>query len=64
MVGPRHVPADLRQGFLMNGSGLPTLQRILGHSSLEIVKGYLNLNTQDLLVQHRRYSPVDCLAVP
>ena len=40
---------------------LLTLQRILGHSSLEVVKLYVNLDTRDLLAQQWRYSPVDTL---
>lgn len=44
------------------GSGdLLTLQRILGRSSLEVVKVYVNLDTRDLLAQQWTHSPVDTL---
>ena len=49
------------RNFLLNGGDLLTLQRILGHSSLEVVKLYVNLDTKDLLSQQWKYSPVDTL---
>ena len=45
----------------MNGGDLLTLQRILGHSSLEVVRMYIDLDTKDLIEQQRRFSPVDRL---
>ena len=45
--------------FLMNGGNIFALQRILGHSSLEVVKLYVNLVEGDTAEQHRKYSPVD-----
>jgi len=52
----RHVFA--RQ-FLMNGGNVFALQQVLGHSSLEVVKLYINLAERDITEQHRKYSPVD-----
>jgi len=45
--------------YLMQGGDVFSLQRILGHSSLEMVKVYVNLALSDVSRQHRKYSPVD-----
>jgi len=62
-IGPHTCRHTFAHHFLMNGGDLLTLQRILGHSSLEVVKLYVNLDTKDLLSQQRKYSPVDTLQV-
>jgi len=54
----RHTGAVL---FLRNGGDLFTLQRIMGHSSLEVLRGYVNLNQGDLNRVHASASPVDNL---
>jgi site-specific recombinase XerD len=47
--------------FLRNGGDVFSLQRILGHSSLEVLRGYLNLAQSDISRVHRRNSPADNL---
>ena len=41
------------------GGNAYTLQAMLGHSSLEMVKHYLRLAQTDVDTAHRRASPVD-----
>ncbi len=49
--------------YLLNGGDLFSLQRILGHSTLDMVRRYVNLNTAEVKRQHDHASPVDRLAV-
>lgn len=56
---------DFRRAFalsmLRNGVDIVSLQRLMGHSSLEVLKRYLNQNDDDLRVAHAKGSPVDSL---
>jgi integrase/recombinase XerD len=51
----RHTFATV---FLRNGGDALSLQRLLGHSSLDMVKIYVDLAQGDLEMIHRRASPV------
>jgi site-specific recombinase XerD len=45
--------------YLKNGGDLFSLQQILGHTSLEMVRRYVTLAASDITIQHRKYSPMD-----
>ena len=47
--------------FLINGGDVFTLQQILGHSTLEMVRRYVNLASNHVALQHQKFSPLDRL---
>ena len=49
--------------FLINGGDVFTLQQILGHSTLEMVRRYVTLASSHIAIQHQRYSPMDRISV-
>lgn len=54
----RHTFAKL---YIMNGGDAFSLQKILGHTSLDIVRMYVNLFSTDVSKQHAKYSPLERL---
>lgn len=56
----RHTFANL---YLLNGGDLFSLQKILGHTTLDMVRRYVNLDTDEVKRQHAQASPVDRLAI-
>jgi integrase/recombinase XerD len=63
--GVRCSPHTLRhtgaKRFILAGGDVFTLQKLLGHSSLTIVRRYVQLASTDVALQHERFSPVDSL---
>jgi site-specific recombinase XerD len=49
--------------FLINGGDVFTLQQILGHSTLEMVRHYVNLAANHVAIQHQKFSPLDRLSL-
>jgi len=47
--------------YLINGGDVFSLQKILGHSSLEMTRKYVNLASGDVKDKHRQFSPMDNL---
>ena len=48
--------------YLINGGDVFTLQQILGHATLEMVRRYVTLASAHVAVQHRKFSPMDQIA--
>lgn len=67
IVGVRCSPHTLRHTgcllWLRHGGDIFTLQQLTGHSSLEVLRGYLNLAQSDVVIGHERYSPIDNLQI-
>jgi len=49
--------------FLINGGDVFILQQILGHSTLEMVRHYVNLASSHVAIQHQRFSPMDRISL-
>lgn len=60
--GVRCSPHTLRHTFaklaVMNGAGIFELQKILGHTTMEMVKTYVNLFSTDIQGKHEDFSPL------
>ncbi len=64
-VGTRCSPHTFRhtfaRGYLVNGGDVFSLQQILGHATLDMVRRYVSLTEADLVARHRAASPADRL---
>ncbi|MBR2565427.1 MAG: tyrosine-type recombinase/integrase [Paenibacillus sp.] len=60
-VSPHTFRHTFAKMYVMNGGDPFSLQKILGHTSLEIVRMYVNLFGTDVVKQHKKYSPLERL---
>jgi site-specific recombinase XerD len=60
-ISPHTFRHTMAVTFLRNGGDVFSLQRILGHSQLEVLRGYINLAYSDISCAHRKNSPADNL---
>jgi integrase/recombinase XerD len=63
--GVRCSPHTFRHTFaklsVKNGAGIFELQQILGHTTFDMVRTYVNLFAEDVKEQHRKFSPLNNL---
>ena len=56
---------DFRRAFALNflrdGADIYTLQKLMGHADLQILRRYLAQTDEDLRKAHHKHSPVDNL---
>ncbi len=67
LKGVRLSPHTLRHTFatqyIINGGDAFSLQAILGHSTIDMVKVYVALANRDIALLHRRFSPMERMGV-
>jgi site-specific recombinase XerD len=61
-LSPHSLRHTFARSYLVNGGDVFSLQRILGHTSLDMVKRYVALADVDLVTRHAEASPADRLA--
>ena len=49
--------------YLINGGDVFSLQKILGHESLEMTRRYVLLASTDVKKKHQQFSPIDNLGL-
>ena len=56
---------DFRRAFaiarLQEGVDIFTLAKLMGHSTIDVLKYYLKQSTADMAIAHRKHGPVDNL---
>ena len=62
-VSPHTMRHTFATQYILNGGDAFSLQQILGHSTLDMVKIYVGLANRDVAELHRRFSPMDRMGV-
>jgi len=57
-LGPHTLRHTFGRLFITAGGDAFSLQRILGHSNIQTTRIYVELNTQDIILQHHKFTPM------
>ncbi len=57
-AGPHALRHTFGRLYIMAGGDVFSLQRIMGHRSIETTKQYVDLDVRDIRVQHAKFSPM------
>ena len=60
-LSPHSLRHTFARSYLVNGGDVFSLQQILGHTTLDMVKRYVSLADADVVARHRVASPADRL---
>ncbi|MCM2535134.1 tyrosine-type recombinase/integrase [Neobacillus pocheonensis] len=60
-VSPHTFRHTFSKFYILNGGDAFTLQRILDHATMNMVRKYVQMNGEDIKNQHHQYSPVNNL---
>jgi len=58
-ISPHTFRHTFAKYYLLNNGDVMTLQKILGHSSIEMVRKYVNMTSKDIVAQHSKHSPIN-----
>ena len=62
-VSPHTMRHTFATQYIVNGGDAFSLQQILGHSTLDMVKIYVGLANRDVTEMHRKFSPMDRMGI-
>lgn len=58
-VSPHTFRHTFAKNYILNGGDIFSLQQILGHTTMDMVRNYVNLAGRDVKQQHQKFSPGD-----
>ncbi|MEH7121560.1 tyrosine-type recombinase/integrase [Neobacillus vireti] len=60
-VSPHTFRHTFSKMYILNGGDAFTLQRLLDHSTMNMVRKYIQMNSEDIKKQHHQFSPINNL---